>query len=198
MTKFGHIALSVLTEKNSKNMKRTLTFAKNAGTSSSELARRETSTMKIILIATFSLALVALTSVVKLDLTATSLLVLGLATIRLTRTISFNTVFEPFRKHLTEIKADSCGAGENVHPRGEGARRVIGELIACPICAGTWSALAMVALWSFAPPVVYVFAVAGASELFHWAFDLLEWSGRAARVVSGAISPDDNVKEMLK
>lgn len=169
---------------------KTFMFAKNADTSSRKLAKRETPT-KLILIATFSLALVALTSVVKVEFSTASLVFLGLATIRLTRTISFNTVFEPFRKGFTEVKADNCGAGENVHPAGEGARRVIGELISCPICSGTWSALVMVVLWVYARPVVYVFAVAGASELFHWLFDFLEWSGRKARVVAGAISPDE-------
>ena len=102
---------------------KTFMFAKNADTSSRKFAKRETPT-KLILIATFSLALVALTSVVKVEFSTASLIFLGLATIRLTRTISFNTVFEPFRKGFTEVKADNCGAGENVHPAGEGAHRV--------------------------------------------------------------------------
>lgn len=119
---------------------------------------------------------------------------LVLATFRAARTLSFNEVAEPLRAPFTEVKADSCGAGADVHPRGDGLRYVIGSLLSCPICTGTWSALALFTLWVLVPvigkPLVYVLAIAGGSEIMHYFTCLLEWAGRLSRVTSGKISPD--------
>ena len=146
--------------------------------------------MKTILIIIFAglMAIVAKILNVRLDLV--SLFILGFATIRLARTISFNGVGEPFRKWFTKTRPDSCGAGMNVEPAGTGLRYVIGELISCPICSGTWSALIALVVWAYVPTVIYVLAIAGVSEMFHWLFEFLEWQGRAGRVVSGCLSPD--------
>jgi hypothetical protein len=120
--------------------------------------------------------------------------VLALATFRLARTISFNEIAEVIREPFTEVKQDSCGAGSNVHPRGNGVRRVIGGLLACPICTGTWAALFLVAVYTFFPQVgrvlISVLGIAGASELLHWLAETLEWTGRRNRVQAGKISPD--------
>ena len=117
-----------------------------------------------------------------------------LATFRMARTISFNEIGEALREPFTEVKADSCGAGANVHPKGGGFQYVLGSLMACPICSGTWSALALYTAWVVVEPVgrtaVFVLAFAGGSEMLHWMAEFFEWSGRATRVVSGAISPD--------
>jgi len=125
--------------------------------------------------------------------TPTNLLLFGLATVRMARTLSFNEIAEPIRAPFTEVKADSCGAGANVHARGDGLQYVIGSLLACPICTGTWSALLLVIAWSLLPfgqMLVWVLAIASISEILHWFIDLGEWSGRAARVYSGHVSPD--------
>jgi hypothetical protein len=118
----------------------------------------------------------------------------ALATFRLARTLSFNEIAEPLRAPFTEVMADSCGAGSDVHPRGGGIQYVIGSLLACPICTGTWSALALFTAYTvyapFGKTLVYVLAFAGASEVLHWAGCLLEWGGRAARVYSGKTAPD--------
>lgn len=120
----------------------------------------------------------------------------ALAVFRMARTISFNEVAEPIRFPFTVIKPDSCGAGANVHPRGVGIRYAIGSLISCPICSGTWSALALYGLWivfpSFGQTLVYVLAAAGGSEMLHWLACNWEWNGREARVNSGKKSPDEN------
>lgn len=121
------------------------------------------------------------------------IVVLSLATLRASHAVSYNAVFEWLRQPFTETKPDSCGAGENAHPKGSGLTYVIGELLSCPICTGTWSALMLMAAWLF-PPVgaflVYVLAVAGAAELLHRLSEKWEWEGRQARVISGQISPD--------
>ena len=154
--------------------------------------------MKAIFIVFFGAVLLIGASFIHFDLTITSLIVIGLATIRLARTISYNGVGEPLRKYFTRVAPDSCGAGMNVEPVGTGIRYTIGELIACPICSGTWSAFVMVVCWQYIPAVVYVFAVAGASEFLHWLMEKYEWEGRQARVTSGQISPDPiNAEETL-
>lgn len=128
------------------------------------------------------------------DMPTWLLVLLVLATFRMARTISFNEIGEVIRAPFTEIKADSCGAGANVHPREGGFTYVIGSLMACPICSGTWSALVLVGIWSFFPAIgqvlIMVLGVAGGSEMLHWLGEKLEWEGRQARVVSGKISPD--------
>jgi len=118
-----------------------------------------------------------------------------LATIRMARTISFNEIGEGLRAPFTEVVPDSCHAGSNVHPKGAGLTYVIGSLMSCPICSGTWSALLLYATWviwpAFGQTLVIVLALAGASEFLHWTMEVLEWTGRAARCISGLISPDD-------
>ena len=130
--------------------------------------------------------------IVSIDLV--SFLFLALATFRTARTLSFNEVGEPLRSAFTQVVPDSCGAGADVHPRGVGFRYVIGSLLSCPICTGTWAGLVLFTLWIVAPgigkPLVYVLAIAGASEILHYSACLLEWLGRLARVMSGKVSPD--------
>jgi hypothetical protein len=128
--------------------------------------------------------------VIGLDL----LVFFALATFRLARTISFNEIAEPLRAPFTVVQKDSCGAGANVHPKGSRFQYVVGSLLACPICTGTWSALFLYGTWVVYEPVgralIYVLAFAGASEILHWTAQLAEWAGRQARCVSGMISPD--------
>jgi len=118
----------------------------------------------------------------------------ALAVFRMARTISLNEIGEPLRAPFTEVKSDSCKAGADVHPRGNGFRYVIGSLLSCPISASVWSALTLYTLWvafpSFGKTFVYVLAFAGGSEVLHWLTCLLEWGSRVARVVSGKVSPD--------
>lgn len=117
-----------------------------------------------------------------------------LATFRAARTISFNEITASLREPFTFVKRDSCGAGANVHPRSGGIRYVIGSLIACPICTGTWCALVLFSLYVIYQPIgivlVYVLAFAGGSEIIHYIAEYFEWGARKNRVTSGSISPD--------
>lgn len=62
-------------------------------------------------------------------------------------------------------------------PRGRGLRYVVGELMECSRCVGSWSALGLVALRTASPAaagaVTTVFAVAGANDFLQAAFRLL-------------------------
>jgi hypothetical protein len=68
---------------------------------------------------------------------------------------------------------------------------VIGALLACPICAGTWCALVIVALYALLPSVgtvaIVVLGAAGASELLYYAKERQSWSARLARTQDGQI-----------
>lgn len=142
------------------------------------------------------LELVFISVVVFLPKVAPSPLVLvamAFATLRLARTISYNEIFSVWREPFTEVKPDSCGAGDGVCPKGDGWKYVIGSLIACPICSGQWAALILYSLYvlfPFGATLIYVLAIAGVSELLHWGAEASEWIGRATRVYSGHTSPD--------
>lgn len=80
------------------------------------------------------------------------LLVLGLATYRLSRLISKDLVTRPLRKPFTRLES----YGDNPHeveekPHGTGMRRAIGDLLVCPMCVGTWVAAALVAGYTLLP-----------------------------------------------
>lgn len=123
------------------------------------------------------------------SVTALDLLLLSLATFRLARSVSFNEIFEWLREPFTEVVPDSSGAGDSVVPKGKGFSRVIGGLLACPICSGTWSALVLFTVFALVPTfgtyLVYVLAFAGGSEILHWWSEKNEWQGRAAREDAG-------------
>src|ERR1700676_1173705 len=68
------------------------------------------------------------------------LLLLGLATQKLSRVATRSRVGSPLRAPFTKFER-SAGKGEvEEEPRGTGLRRTIGELVTCPYCLGTWIA----------------------------------------------------------
>jgi hypothetical protein len=140
-------------------------------------------------------AIAVLANVSNVRLTFVEVLILGLATVRMARALSFNEIFEWLRDPFTKVEPDSCGAGADVHPKFEsGPKATIGGLLSCPICTGTWSALMLLALWILVPVygryLAYALALAAVSEFIHYVMCALEWGGRLARVTSGKISPD--------
>jgi hypothetical protein len=77
-----------------------------------------------------------------------------------------------------------------VVPKGFGARRALGELISCPICAGTWMAALLVYGLGFAPRATRAFLAImssiGIAELLHAATEALQWTGEAERKEAGS------------
>mgnify|MGYP001944843999 CR=1 FL=1 len=70
---------------------------------------------------------------------------LGVATHRLTRIITRERVTATLRFPFTEYEG-SGGAGEvKEHARGHGLQRAIGTLLTCQFCAGPWAASALTA-----------------------------------------------------
>jgi hypothetical protein len=112
-------------------------------------------------------------------------ILLILAVFRLGRLIAFDKVFAWYRSPFVETVLDDSGAGMTTQPRGLGPRRVIGELVSCPICAGTWAALGLIIGLAYLPTVAYtlmlVMAIAGAIEVFHALTEAMQWTGEAQR-----------------
>ncbi len=117
------------------------------------------------------------------------LLLLGLASFRGGRALAYNYVFEWLRAPFTEVVDDSSGAGKSIMASGTGFRRVLGELLCCPICAGTWVALVLtgllVLIYPFGLIFSFILAASGLAELVHWYAERQEWQGRQAREESG-------------
>lgn len=100
---------------------------------------------------------------------ASEILLLGLATQKVSRIITKSRVASVVRAPFT-IYEGSAGAGEvEGRPRGTGFRGAMGELISCLFCLGTWIAFAGVAGLVSNPratrALASVFAVGSISDL---------------------------------
>lgn len=106
------------------------------------------------------------------------------AVLRVARAVSYNSIFAWLRQPYTKTVRDSSGAGFSVE-----ATDPFGELLACPICSGTWAALVLACLYvifpNFGGTFIALMAAAGISELFHWWSEAQEWHGRAERERAG-------------
>ena len=68
------------------------------------------------------------------------ILLVGVATFKLSRTLSKEVVMSPLRAAFTRFE-EKAGEGElNESPRGEGLQHAVGELLTCPFCLGMWVA----------------------------------------------------------
>ena len=68
----------------------------------------------------------------------TDLVLIGIASHKLSRLVSKDKVTSPLRAPFTELEG-SAGPGElEERSRGKGARKAIGELLVCPYCLGLW------------------------------------------------------------
>jgi len=71
------------------------------------------------------------------------IVLLGLATHRLSRILTRDRVAAPLRMPFTEYEG-KAGAGEvKERPRGRGLRRAVGSLLTCQFCAGPWIAASL-------------------------------------------------------
>ncbi|MDQ3810245.1 MAG: DUF1360 domain-containing protein [Chloroflexota bacterium] len=113
------------------------------------------------------------------------LLLLGLSSFRIGRMIAFEGVATPLREPFTETRLDGSGAGQTVVATGRGPRRVIGELMSCPICLGTWVAAGLVYGLHLLPRptrvLLAIMSTTGVAELCYSLTEALDWNARAAR-----------------
>lgn len=117
------------------------------------------------------------------------LLLLTLSTFRLGRMVAYDRVAEPIRQPFTKTVPDETGAGESVEPRGEGLRQALGQLLSCPICAGTWIAAGLVyGLQTLTNPTrvfLAIMSTIGLAEILNALTEALSWAGQLARKLSG-------------
>lgn len=110
---------------------------------------------------------------------------LSLATLRMGRLVAFDKAFSTYRLPFTRTVKHESGEGLTVEPKGTGARRVIGELISCPICAGTWIAALLIYGLHFVPRLakgwIAIMAAIGAAEILHALTEAFQWTGEAQR-----------------
>ena len=96
---------------------------------------------------------------------------IGVATFALSKLVAKEKVDRWVREPFVEERPD----GER-HPKGDGLRYAVGELLTCTRCVGTWSALGLVALRVTRPREARVVnAVLGASAVNDWAQTGFNW-----------------------
>ena len=101
-------------------------------------------------------------------ISATDLLLVGVATHKGSRLLAKDKVTAPLRRPFAEYE-EPAGPGEvEETPRGSGLRHAIGELLVCPYCLGQWVATAFACGLLVAPRltrfVASILAVVTASD----------------------------------
>lgn len=126
------------------------------------------------------------------SLSLLQLIMVALAIFRLARMVSFDTVMCWLREPFAETIQDPTGAGMTTCPKGGGWRRIVGELLTCPICVGTWLTLGILA--AISSPLgnalllgTYVFGIMGAVEILQAVFECVQWKGELSRNQTGAL-----------
>ncbi|GII85630.1 hypothetical protein Ssi03_36200 [Sphaerisporangium siamense] len=79
------------------------------------------------------------------------LVLMGLTTHRMSRTLSKDPVTSPLRAPFTRYAGVSGPAELKEEVRGHGVKHAIGELVTCPFCLAQWVATAYAAGMVFAP-----------------------------------------------
>jgi len=105
---------------------------------------------------------------------------IAVATHRLSRLISKDSITSVVRAPFTRYK-EPAGAGEvNEEVRGSGFRHAAGELIGCPFCLDQWIATALVGGLIVAPratwAVASVFATVAVADVLQFAYAALQES----------------------
>jgi hypothetical protein len=120
-------------------------------------------------------------------------LVLALASNRLARALTVDEITEPARERVLAWTRD--------HVSGE-ARRRLEQLIACPICMGWWTSIALSVLTPGPRRLRRGVAVAGAQVLLTLAERLVSERGRAAiheaELVEAAAEEDLGARPVMR
>lgn len=123
-----------------------------------------------------------------LSLQPLQIILAAFATYRLAHTISHNGVSEWFRFPFIDEAKSTSGYGKVLQAKA-GWKTGFAELMCCPICSGTHSAMILLLVYSFFPSVgtilIYGLGIAGVFELVHWMGQSFEWSANKDREKAG-------------
>lgn len=105
---------------------------------------------------------------------AGDLVLFGIATHKLSRTLAKDKVTASLRAPFTEVEGEGGPAEVEERPRGSGLRRSIGELLGCPYCLDQWVATGFVSGSIFAPRVTRlvagIFATVAVADFLQMAY----------------------------
>jgi hypothetical protein len=108
------------------------------------------------------------------SLSAGDLLLVGMATHKLSRTITRDRVTAPVRAPFTAVTGPGPHGEVTEKARGRGLRRAIGDLLTCPYCTGPWVAGGLVCGMVAAPRttrlLASVFTAVAISDFLHLAY----------------------------
>jgi len=100
---------------------------------------------------------------------------LGVATHKLSRLITKDSVTSVLRAPFTQYEGPSGAAEVNERPRGRGMQKVIGELLTCPFCIGQWLAAALTCGLVAAPRVTRfitgLFSAVAIADFLQYAYE---------------------------
>ncbi len=103
------------------------------------------------------------------------IILLGIATHKLTRIITKDWVTSPFRAPFTEYVRSVGGGEQTDKSRGSGLQRAVGDLITCPWCSGPWVGAALFGGLMFRPRatrlVAGMLASVAVSDYLHHAWE---------------------------
>lgn len=106
------------------------------------------------------------------------LLLLGVATFKVSRVLAKDRVTSFLRAPFTRFEGDSGHGEVEEAARGRGLQRAVGELLVCPYCLAQWVAAALVAGLVVVPRATRAFAavftIFGLSDVVHLAYSALE------------------------
>jgi hypothetical protein len=131
------------------------------------------------------------------------LVLLGFSVLRLGRLVAYDRIMEPVRKPFTQTLPDPSGAGDTVEPRGSGLRSALGQLISCPICAGTWISAGLVYGLKIFPEATRVFlsimGAMGLTETLNALIEALSWTGQLSRSLAGSAEkqPQESINHLF-
>ncbi|WP_040204562.1 DUF1360 domain-containing protein [Neobacillus jeddahensis] len=107
-----------------------------------------------------------------MEITFLNLLILSLASFRLTRLLVFDKIFEfirfPFYDEVNEENEE--GEIETYYlPKKTGFKKFMGELLSCYWCTGIWATILIVVISyiypAFSTPIILILAIAGLAAI---------------------------------
>jgi len=112
---------------------------------------------------------------------AADLILIGVASHKVSRLIGKDKVTSPLRAPFTELEEAGGPSELEERARGTGARRAIGELLVCPYCLGLWVVAGFALGLLFAPRLTRfmaaVFAALTLSDFLQIAYKAAEEKG---------------------